>query len=339
MANDQAFLPFLHWLIDIAAPPAGSYDAGMIDARTLTVGFLMTLCASASAIADDKKEPKLSDLVPENAEVRKLADGFKFTEGPVWFDTDGGYLLFSDIPANRIIKWTEKDGATTFREPSHQSNGNTLDREGRLITCEHQSRRVTRTGADGEVEVLVDQHDGKKLNSPNDVVVKSDGTIWFTDPPYGGHADLEQGANYIFRFDPETKKTTAVATVKENPNGLAFSPDEKKLYVADSGSAHDLTAFEVKDDGSLGEGKHFATVDAGAPDGIRIDVHGNVWCTAGDGVHVFSPAGKLLGRIKVPESPANLCFGGKDGKTLFLTARSGLYAVETNVTDAARSKE
>jgi gluconolactonase len=225
----------------------------------------------------------------------------------------------------------------TFREDSRNTNGNTRDRENRLISCEHSARRVTRTEEDGTITVLADRFDGKRFNSPNDAVVKSDdGSIWFTDPTYGTPkgAAKEVDGRYVYRIDPQTKRVTKVAHGFDQPNGLALSPDEKKLYVADSGKPRNIRAFDVNDDGTLSGGGVLCVIDNGAPDGIRCDERGNIWSSAGDGVHVFAPDGKRLGKIPVPETPANLCFGGADGKTLFITARTSLYSIETNVRGA-----
>ncbi|MEO6436713.1 MAG: SMP-30/gluconolactonase/LRE family protein [Tepidisphaeraceae bacterium] len=282
-----------------------------------------------------------AQLIAPGAKVEKLASGMKFTEGPVWTTSDKGYLVFSDIPSNELKRWDAKNGLITFRADSHNTNGNTRDREGRLISCEHSARRVTRTGKDGTVTVLADKFNGKKFNSPNDPVVKSDGSIWFTDPTYGtpkGEAK-EMDGRYVYRLDPESKHVTRVADGLDQPNGLCFSPDEKTLYVADSGKPHHIRAFNVKDDETLSNGDVFCTIDTGAPDGIRCGEHGNVWSSAGDGVQVFSPEGKLLEKIPVPETPANLCFGGPDGKTLFITARTSLYSIPTNVRGTNNKKE
>jgi gluconolactonase len=273
-------------------------------------------------------------LAPD-AKLVKLAGDLKFIEGPVWMPS--GFLVFSDIPPEHLMRWDESAGKLTmFREVSHGTNGNTLDREGRLISCEHTSRRVTRTEADGTITVLVDRFDGTRFNSPNDVVVKSDGTIWFTDPPYGlpKGEPRELDRNYVFRLDPATKKIVTVGHDQEMPNGLCFSPDEKRLYVADSGKPRNVWVYDVGADNSLSNSHVFCAIDKGGPDGMRCDVDGNLWSSAGDGVHVFSPDGKLLEKIPVPETPANLCFGGPDGKTLFITARTSLYCIRTNTTGA-----
>ncbi|MEA2734734.1 MAG: gluconolactonase [Humisphaera sp.] len=311
----------------------------------MTTNALLTLlvmtCAAAAVHAADSDE-RFKQLVPPDAKPEKIAGGMKFIEGPVWTSGDGaGYLVFSDIPASQLNRWDDKTGVQTFRDESHQTNGNTRDREGRLISCEHAARRVTRTEKDGSVIVLVDRFDGKKFNSPNDPVVKSDGSIWFTDPTYGTPAGeaKEIDGRYVYRFEPESKSIAKVAEGFDQPNGLCFSPDEKRLYVADSGKPHNIRAFDVKADGTLSGGDVLCVIDHGAPDGIRCDEHGNIWSSAGDGVHVFAPDGKLLGKIPVPESPANLCFGGADGKTLFITARTSLYSIKTNVRGASRKDD
>ncbi|MEO7300403.1 MAG: SMP-30/gluconolactonase/LRE family protein [Verrucomicrobiota bacterium] len=297
---------------------------------TAAIIWIVSAFVVAAADFDIRNEVEFKKCVPDGAKVEKLASGFGFTEGPTWVAWDGGVLVFSDIPANELKKWTRKDGVSTFRQPSQNANGN-LFKNGRLISCEHSGRRVVIQSKDKLVETLVDQFDGKKFNSPNDVAVKSDGTVWFTDPDYGlGGNKKEMEGNFVFRFDPKTKQLTAVVKDFDKPNGLAFSPDEKKLYIADSGKPHHIRVFDVQKDGSLATGKVFCVIDNGVPDGIRCDKQGRVWSSAGDGVHIFAPDGSLIGKILVPETPANLCFGGKDGKTLFITARSSLYAIETS---------
>jgi gluconolactonase len=261
--------------------------------------------------------------------VKKLAGDMGFLEGPVWIPAEGDYLVFSDIPADQMKRWSEQGGLSTFRKPSQNANGNCLDREGRLITCEHGGRRVSITGKDGIVKTVVDRYNGKRLNSPNDAVVQSDGTIWFTDPDYGltSPQDKEQDANHVFRFNPRNNDLRVVASDFDKPNGLCFSPDEKRLYIADSGRPKHIRVFEVQKDGSLANGRVFCAIDKGGPDGIRCDTQGRIFSSAGDGVQIFSSQGKLIGKILVPETPANLCFGGKDGRTLFITARKSLYAI------------
>jgi gluconolactonase len=304
------------------------------------------LLAPTAGAADDAGG-EFQRLVPAGAKVEKLAGGMKFTEGPVWM---GGYLVFSDIPSFRLMKWQEPGGLTVFRDESkvvdgkpnstNAPNGNARDLQGRLVTCEHTYRRVSRTDpATGKSRVLIDRYHGKKFNSPNDLAVKSDGSIWFTDPPYGmGDNEKEQPGNYVYRLEPEAKRVEAVIKTVEWPNGICFSPDEKCLYVANSDEKQPVIfAFEVKGDGASRTGKPLCRIEGGVPDGIRCDARGNIWSSAANGVQVFSPEGKPLGKIAVPEPAANLCFGGQDGKTLFITARTSLYAVKTNVRGAARS--
>ena len=278
-----------------------------------------------------------------NAAIERIATGFRWAEGPVYF-RDGGYLLWSDIPNNRIMRWLEEDGhVSVFRTPSNFSNGNTRDRQGRLITCEHDARRVTRTEPDGGITVLMDSYNGKKLNAPNDVVVASDGAVWFTDPGYGilgnyeGHKDTSELPPSVYRLDPQTGKAKMVVDSFDKPNGLALSPDEKKLYVIDSGITHggrsNMRVFDVNGD-TLTNDKVFAEGFApGFTDGVRVDVDGNVWCSMGwadpkeDGVRCYEPGGTLIGKIHLPETCANLCFGGKRRNRLFMTASTSVYAV------------
>ena len=281
----------------------------------------------------DIRDQAFNAILTVDSAVTKLAGGFKFTEGPVWV-ADGGYLLFSDIPANRIYRWSSADGASVWREPTGNANGNTLDRQGRVVTCEHSNRRVTRTEADGHITVLADVFQGKKLNSPNDIVVKSDGVIWFTDPPYGIKAEArEQSANYVFRLDPDGTLTIA-ADDFDRPNGLCLSPDESLLYIADSSDRHHIRVFDVTGDNTLANGRLFTTITPGVPDGMRMDTEGRLYSTAGDGVHVYAPSGELLGIILVPESPANCTFGDVDKRTIYMTSRTSLYAVRLAATGA-----
>ena len=303
---------------------------------SVTLALLTSPALALAADFDVRDEKEFKKIVGSDAKVEKLAAGMKFTEGPVWIAKDGGYLIFSDIPSNELKKWSPTNGLTTFRSPSLNVNGNTLDREGQLISCEHSGRRLSILDKNGKVRPLVDRYDGKKFNSPNDAVVKSDGTVWFTDPTYGlPKGDTkEMDGNYVYRFDPKKKTTTLVAKEFDMPNGLCFSPDEKKLYVADSGKPKHIRVFDVQADGTLKGGEVFCKIDKGGPDGIRCDADGRIWSSAGDGVYVFAPDGKLIGKILVPETPANLCFGGKDGKTLFITARTSLYSIPVQVKGA-----
>lgn len=274
-----------------------------------------------------------------NVFVERLHTGMRWAEGPVWFG-DAGQLLWSDIPNNRIMRWVEGGGVSVFRSPSNFSNGNTRDRQGRLVTCEHGARRVTRTEHDGSVTVLADSYQGRRLNSPNDVVVKSDGSVWFTDPPYGiltdyeGHrSEMEQDGCHVYRIDAETGQVTVAADDFDKPNGIAFSPDEQTLYVADTGASHrkdgphHIRAFAVSQSGTLSGGEVFATIEPGLADGFRLDTDGNVWTSAGDGVHCYAPNGDLIGKVLVPEVVSNLTFGGPKRNRLFITATTSLYSV------------
>ena len=287
----------------------------------------------------DIRDPRFSALLIGSADLEELYSGCRWAEGPVWFN-DGQYLLWSDIPNQRMLRWVEGGGVSVFRNPSNFTNGNTRDREGRLVSCEHGSRRVTRTEIDGSITVLADSHQGKRLNSPNDVVVRSDGSIWFSDPSYGILSDYEgykseqeQEHRNVYRLDPETGAVTALVSDFLQPNGLAFSPDETLLYVADSGASHKQDAprhirvFDVVEGRRLENGRVFCTIDNGIPDGFRLDTDGNLWTSAGDGVHCFSPEGELLGKIKVPQTVSNLTFGGPRRNRLFITATKSLYSI------------
>ncbi len=299
------------------------------------LAILCSLGLTHAADFDIRDEAEFRRVVAPDAKLQKLATDMQFTEGPVWVTADGGYLVFSDIPADELKKWTAKDGLTTFRKPSQNANGNTVDREGRLISCEHSGRRVSRLEKDGKLVTLVDRFEGKQFNSPNDADVRSDGTIWFTDPDYGlGGKPHDYEGCFVFRFDPKAKALSVVAKDFDKPNGITFSPDEMKLYVADSGKPRHIRAFDVQSDGAVKGGAVLCTIDKGVPDGIRCDAAGRVWSSAGDGVHVFAQDGKLLGKILVPESPSNLCFGGADGKTLFITARKSVYSIPVLVKGA-----
>jgi gluconolactonase len=275
-------------------------------------------------------------LVSPQAHVEKVRAGFGFLEGTVWLPD--GRLVFSDEgPGRDTLFQCSADGVVSvFRHPSHNSNGNAIDRQGRLVTCEQDTRSVTRTEPDGRTVTLADRYQGKRFNSPNDVVVKSDGTVWFTDPalgvPKGEHTELP--GNWVFRVDPRTGVVTAVVTDMPTPNGLAFSPDERLLYVSDTSRARNIRAYDVRADGTVANGRVICRTDKGVPDGFRVDQAGRLWSSAGDGIHVFGPDGKRIGRIFVPESPANLCFGGRDGHTLFIAARTGLYRIAVSVTGA-----
>ncbi len=275
-----------------------------------------------------------------HARVERPWVGARWTEGPAWFAA-GRYLVFSDIPNNRMMRYDETDGSVSvFRHPSNNSNGNTVDRQGRLVSCEHGARRVTRTELDGRITVIADRFKGKRFNSPNDVVVKSDGSIWFTDPSYGilydyegGMAPMEQDCCNVYRVDPQSGEIAVVADDFDKPNGLAFSPDEKFLYIADTGASHreggpkHIRRFEVKADGkSLGKSSVFADCTAGLFDGFRFDRDGRLWTSAGDGVHCYDPDGTLFGKILIPELVANVCFGGPQLNRLFICGTTSLYS-------------
>jgi gluconolactonase len=278
-------------------------------------------------------------LVPDPAALVKVASGLKFVEGPTWLP-DRKAFVFSDIPANTQYMIAPGEGGTwgkpeVFRSPSGNANGTTLDREGRLLICRHGDRDLIRIEKDGSVTVLATHFEGKRLNSPNDVIVAADGAIYFTDPPWGlGKNDKKElDHDSVYRLSPDGK-LTKVASEMKAPNGLALSPDGKTLYVAESWwqvKPQFISQYDVKPDGSLGEPRPFFTVAKGTPDGMRVDEHGNVWTSAGEGVIVISPEGKQLGLIPVPESPANLTFGGDDGKTLFITAKTSVYAIRVGV--------
>lgn len=306
----------------------------MLDSLMLLLA-IATQGQVATAPADN---PQLARLVSPDASLTKQATGMSFTEGPIWMPEDGGYLIFTDMNNARLKRWDAKNGLSTFRDDAHNPNGNTRDLQGRLITCEHTTRRVVIQEKDGTVRVLVDRLGDKKFNSPNDVVVKSDGTIWFTDPPYGlpRGTPRELDKNYIFRLDPRDGSLKIVTDVVEGPNGLAFSPDEKRLYVADNGGPKNIHIFDVIDGSTLKDAGILGKVDAGTPDGIKVDELGNVWSSQTGGIIIFSPDARLIGRIPVPEVPSNLCFGGEDGKTLFITARASLYSIRVNVRGAPR---
>ena len=297
-----------------------------------------TLILSSSAIAQElKAEDKRAfrELFPANAKIETLGSEFTFTEGPAWVGGENGSLIFSDIPADKIYQWTRSSGFSVFREPSLQSNGNNLDLQGRIVTAEHWGRKVSLQKRDGEVVTLVDSFKGKKFNSPNDIVVKSDGTLWFTDPDYGlRDRPREIVKNNVFRFDPLSEELAVVVDDFVKPNGLCFSPDESKLYIADSGDPKHIRVFDVHSDGTLSGGKVFATLDKGGPDGMRCDTEGRLWTSSGDGAQVFDAKGKLLARVLLPKGGANLCFGGTEGSTLYITARNAVYAVETETQDA-----
>lgn len=297
-------------------------------------------------------DERFRKLVLANVHLERLHTGCRWAEGPAWFPA-GRYLLWSDIPNDRLLRWDETDGSVSvFRQPSLNTNGNTVDLEGRLVSCEHRGRCISRTEHDGRRRVLADRYEGKRFNSPNDVVVKSDGSIWFTDPSYGIDSDYEGdaapselGACCVYRIAPDLESLTRVADDFVQPNGLAFSPDERWLYVVDTGATHveggprHIRRLRVQDGGAtLAGGEVFAESTAGLFDGLRVDVHGNLWTSAADGVHCYAPDGTLLGKVRVPEVVANVCFGGAKGNRLFVCATTGVYAVYLNTRGAGRRR-
>jgi gluconolactonase len=285
-------------------------------------------------------DPRFNRLVVGHVMLEKLWTGCRWAEGPAYFAA-GRYLIWSDIPNDRMLRFDETDASVSvFRAPSYHSNGNTPDRQGRLVTCEHRARRVTRTEHDGTIIVLADRFDGKRFNSPNDVVEKSDGSIWFSDPTYGididyegGRAVSEIGASNVYRIGPDGT-VTCVITDRVRPNGLAFSPDESILYVADTGASHvpglpcTITAYDVAADAmTVAAPRVFATCPEGFFDGFRCDIHGNVWTSAGRSVFCYAPDGTHLGSIPVGEIVANLCFGGQARNRLYICGQTSLYSI------------
>ncbi len=289
--------------------------------------FLVLITGPASAQEE-------GSLVAPGEKIQKLAGGMKFIEGPAWFPATKT-LVFSDIPNSKLMQWREGDGLSVYRQ-SENSNGNILDLEGRLVTCQHTGRNLVRTEPDGKITVLTDKYDGKRFNSPNDVAVRSDGTLWFTDPPWGLTGEREIPGNWVFKLDPASGSVDPVIKDLAMPNGIVFSPDESRLYVADTGGNERLSVAELKKlpaavhcyemskDGKLG--KQLFQFGQGS-DGMRVDVKGNLYTTTGGKIHIYSAGGKKLEQIDVPEGPANVCFGGDDLKTLFITASTSLYSL------------
>ena len=297
--------------------------------------------AASSFVVLDKRFRR---LFVGNAEVDKLYTGCRWAEGPAYF-VAGQYLVWSDIPNNRMLRLDTCSGwVSVFRQPSGNSNGNTVDRQGRLVTCEHGGRRVSRTEIDGTITTLADKYNGKKLNSPNDVVVKSDGSIWFTDPTYGIDSDyegnkseIEQAGSFVYRIDAQGGDPKVVADDFVKPNGLAFSPDESLLYIVDTGRTHQengpahMRSFAVSDGGKLTARGVFADCTAGLFDGFRVDTAGRIWTSAADGVHCYDPDGTLIGKVLVPEVVANVCFGGPKRNYLYICGTTSLYGVRLPV--------
>lgn len=298
--------------------------------QVLAACGLLSIVIAVAAYAGDEA----GSLIAPGEKVQKLADGMKFTEGPAWIPAKKT-LVFSDIPNSKLMQWREGEGLSVFRN-SEQSNGNILDLQGRLISCQHAARNLVRTETDGRITVLADKFDGKRFNSPNDVAVRSDGTLWFTDPPWGLTGPAELPGHWVFRLDPATGTVEPVVKDLAMPNGIIFSPDESRLYVADTGG-HDrhpvpelrklragIHCYEVSKDGKLG--KKLFQIEQGS-DGMKADVKGNLYTTNGGKVQIYSADGKKLEQIDVPEGPANVCFGGDDLRTLFITARTSLYSI------------
>ncbi len=293
------------------------------------------------------RDPRFESLVPADATVRALADGALWAEGPVYVPTDDA-VVWSDVRGNVVRRWSARDGVTDLYRPSDFANGHTLDHDGRILACEHGPRRISRYEADGSRTTVIDRFEGRRLNSPNDIIVASDGAIWFTDPPYGilddseGYgADSELGGCFVFRFDPVRGALVKATDFLVHPNGLAFSPDERTLYVSDTsiarveGGNHHIVAFDVRPDWRLDAPRIFAVIQPGVSDGLRVDVDGNVWTSAGDGIHVLDAHGTELGRILLPEEASNCTFGGPDGRRLFITATSTLWSVDVGIRGAA----
>jgi gluconolactonase len=294
-------------------------------------------------------DERFTKLKFDNVHLERVFTGCRWAEGPAYFAA-GKYLVWSDIPNDRVLRYDETSGAVSpFLSPANNHNGHSVDRHGRLICCEHRGRCISRIEHDGSRRVLADRFQGKRLNSPNDVIVKSDGSIWFSDPTYGIDSDYEGdaapqeiGGSYVYRLDPDSGEVAAVATDFVKPNGLAFSVDERQLYIADTGATHlkngprHIRVAEVGSDGrSLGQAKLFAESTAGLFDGLRLDTNGNIWTSAADGVHVYAPDATLIGKIKVPEVVANLCFGGPKRNRLYICATTSLYAVYVNARGAS----
>ncbi|PQJ30239.1 hypothetical protein BSZ32_03695 [Rubritalea profundi] len=287
------------------------------------------------ALVAPAQDKNLNSIIAPGTEVNLLATGMKFTEGPVWLP-ENSMVVFSDIPNNMLMQWSEKDALLPYRK-SEASNGNILDLQGRLLTCQHAGRNIIRTEPDGTITVLVDKFEEKKLNSPNDLAIKSDGSIWFTDPSYGLRGKpSELPGKWVFRLDVTTKKITVIYKDFDMPNGIAFSPDEKRVYIADTGKVGIIRAFDVLGD-TIGDKPVFEIPIR--CDGMCIDTKGNIYTTSKGGVHVFDKDGKKLGVISIQEHPANVCFGGKDFDTLFITARKSLYSVKTLARGALPAKK
>jgi gluconolactonase len=284
------------------------------------------------------RDPRFERVVGRSVEFEQLATGCIFTEGPLWHARDK-YLLFSDMPGDHLRRWSKEDGVTTFRKPCNKSNGLAWDHQGRLIACEHASSHLTRTEVDGSITVLASHHQGKELNSPNDVIVKSDGAIYFSDPTYGRRPHFgvprepELAFRGVYRISPDAKSLTLIADDFDQPNGLCFSLDEKVLFVNDTDKQH-IRAFDVRLDGTIANSRVWAKTvgeGSGAPDGMKVDSAGNVYCCGPGGIHVFAPDAVCLGVIRVPEHTANFCWGNDDLKSLFIAASTSIYCIRVTI--------
>ena len=302
----------------------------------IVLQFLIVLFAASTVVADDDRQ-----LGDKGSKVEMLAGGMKFTEGPVWLPSEKK-LVFSDIPNSKLMQWSEADGLSVYRD-SEQANGNILDLQGRIISCQHKARNVIRIEADGSTTLLAARFDGKRFNSPNDVAIRSDGTLWFTDPPWGLTGSREIPGNWVYKLEPKTGRVEVVHKYLAMPNGIVFSPDESRIYIADTGGHkrhpdpdfHKLPAtiqcYEINNEGNLG--KKLFQIASGS-DGMAVDTQGNLYATHGGKVHIYDADGNERQQINVPEGPANVCFGGDDHKTLFITARTSLYSVRMRVAGA-----
>ncbi len=291
----------------------------------MKLALLIVLSAALLPLAFADHHGSLAKIVTLEDKLQNLGGGMKFTEGPVWIPSKK-MLVFSDIPNSVQMQWTAEGGVKEYRKVE-QSNGNLLDLEGNLLSCQHAGRNVIRTDAKGKITVLADKFEGKKLNSPNDLAIRSDGTIWFTDPSYGlGAKPGEIPGKWVYRLDPKDGKVSVVFKGHDMPNGIAFSPDEKRVYIADTGKVGKILAFEVVEKGMLGDPLFEIGIRC---DGMCIDTNGNLYATSGGGIHVFDKQGKKQGVIKTPQTPANVCFGGENYDTLFITARTSLYSIRT----------
>jgi len=321
-----------------------SVGAGTVAAAAapaLLIGEEKSSVKKEMQLSIDTRDARLLELIDSNAVVEQLGTDFQFIEGPLW-NANGRFLLFSDIPANKIWKWDATSGMSVFRDPSGKSNGLTYDKQGLLLACEHANRRVSRTSAEGQVVAIASHYQGKRLNSPNDIVLKSDGSIYFTDPPYGLSAafgaerEKELDFQGVYRLSPDGETVTLLVDDFDKPNGLCFSPDESVLYINDTDRMH-VRAFDVQPDGTLANGRVFAEEkgEGGKPDGMKTDRHGNVYVTGPGGIWVFAKDGTHLGTLQTPERAANLGWGGDYWKSLFITASTSLYRVKLKVAGVA----